>query len=259
MHEEPLVHYADPYPGGWQDILPNRARFGDSEIGRSQEGEAACLPWDYEIRREEGEVSLICRVSLAGAPLSAVKTFRLAEGESVLSLEEEVANTGEEPVRFIWTHHPAFGSPLVDERARVNLPEGARVFADAPGALDNAAGDSPREALLPDGRRKDLHRIDSRRPDGESGYFPLAGFEQGEAGIDNPHLRLRLRLEWDRSTFPCLRYWSRNDEEIYTVALEPSTSRYSDIGDCIRHGECIALDPGERHSAWLRVRFESYS
>ncbi len=271
LRTDRLTHYAEAYPGGWQDIVPNRARFGGEEVDRQREGESAGIPWEYEIRRAGADATLVCRASLPFAPLAIEKTFRLVAGEPELAVTEEVANVGEEDIHFIWTHHPAFASPLVGESARVILPEGSRAFnvlryeEEKRGGHGGSRGglealekyeEDPGEVRLAGGGRKDLSKVEPPSPNGGDCYVPLFGFREGSAGIRNPELGLRLMLSWDRETFPCLRYWSRNDDDIYTVALEPSTSRFSDIDDAIRHGDCLQLGPGERRPAWIRVRVE---
>ncbi|GIO15703.1 hypothetical protein J19TS2_52580 [Cohnella xylanilytica] len=270
LRTDRLTHYAEAYPGGWQDIVPNRARFGGREVDRQREGESAGIPWEYEIRSEGADATLVCRASLPFAPLAIEKTFRLAAGEPELVVTEEVTNVGGEDILFIWTHHPAFASPLVGESARVILPEGSKVFnvwryeeeklegGESRGALEalEKFEEEPGEVRLAGGGRKDLRKVEPPSPNGGDCYAPLFGFREGEAGIRNPALGLQLKLSWDRETFPCLRYWSRNDEDLYTVALEPSTSRFSDIDDAIRRGDCLRLGPGERRPAWIRVRVE---
>ncbi|MCC3371909.1 DUF4432 family protein [Cohnella sp. REN36] len=261
LRRSPLVHYAKPYPGGWQELLPNRARFGETDVGADREGESAGLPWDWELRREPGAVVLQCRVALAHAPFAIGKTFRLRADAPALEIEEEAANIGRTPVRFIWTHHPAFAGPLVGPLANVVLPEGSHAFDVLRYERDRSEPPSryeedPRAATLPSGRTRDLTRVEPRSPDGEAIYIALAGFAVGEAGIDNPETNLSLRLSWDAETFPCLRYWSRCDDELYTVALEPSSARFSDLEDCERYGGSLVLAPGERKKTWLRVRLD---
>ncbi|MBW7455638.1 DUF4432 family protein [Paenibacillus sepulcri] len=261
LRKDRLVHYADPYPGGWQDIIPNRARFGNREVGHQREGESCGIPWDYEIKRQEGEISLRCWVSLPYTPLSIEKTFRIRTGEPELYIAEEITNISGELVHFIWTHHPAFGSPLVDEGSQLLLPEGSRAFnmrryeQNREEPIESFEEETT-SVTLAGGKRKNLLKVDAREPGGESCYMPLFGFTHGEAGIYNPNLPFLLRLQWDSDTFPCLRYWSQNDNDMYTVALEPSSSRFSDIDDCLRYNNCITLQPGEKRPAWVNVRLE---
>ncbi|MDG0809987.1 DUF4432 family protein [Cohnella rhizosphaerae] len=264
MRNNRLMHYAEGYPGGWQEILPNRAFFdgGRQEVGREVEGESAGVPWAYAVEEDGGSrVTLRCWVTLPFTPLTVEKTLSLAAGESVLRIDERVVNVGRDDVHFIWTHHPAFGSPLVSEGAEVLLPKGSRAFnvlryerdREAPAA----SFEEPVEAVsLPSGRKKNLRMVERPVPNGEACYMPLKDLEEGLAGICQPALNVKLLLEWDHLTFPSLRYWSSNDNEWYTVALEPSTSWYSDIGDCMRHGNCISLAPQEERRFWLNVRVE---
>ncbi|RKP52941.1 DUF4432 family protein [Cohnella endophytica] len=264
LRENRLIHYADPYPGGWQEILPNRASFGNGsgEVSRREEGESAGVPWEYSIDRGDGrDVALRCRLALPYTPLTVEKTISLKAGESVLRIDERVVNTGDAPVHFIWTHHPAFGAPLVDEHSRIVLPEGAVAFnidryeqnkEQSPARFEEEIA----SVTLPSGTKKNLLRVDPRGSEGEACYVPLMGLKEGTAGIDNPSLNVGLRIDWDHEAFPCLRYWSNTDENMYTLALEPSSSWFSDIGDCMRHGNCISLKPREKKRFWLNIRVE---
>ncbi|MCD9020725.1 hypothetical protein [Cohnella silvisoli] len=75
FRENRLVHYAEGYPGGWQEIIPNRASYGSGEAGRREEGESAGVPWEYRIDRADGQsVSLRCWLALPCTPLSIEKT-----------------------------------------------------------------------------------------------------------------------------------------------------------------------------------------
>lgn len=262
LRENRLVHYAEEYPGGWQEIIPNRALFDGGEVGKDREGESAGVPWAYTIDYGEGRrVSLRCRVALPDTPLEVEKTISLSAGESVLHMAERIVNTSSGTVHLIWTHHPAFGSPLVDEHAQVIVPEGAVAFnvhryeqnRGEPLARFEEELDS---ITLPSGRKKNLLKIDPRMTNGESCYVPLKGLSKGEAGIYHPNLNVKLLLRWDREIFPCLRYWSNPDDEMYTLALEPSSSWFSDIHDCIRHGNCISLQPMEEKRFWLNIQVE---
>ncbi|RED64835.1 DUF4432 family protein [Cohnella lupini] len=257
-----LVHYAEGYPGGWQEIIPNRALFGSGEVGASEEGESAGVPWEYRIDREDGHgVSLHCRLSLPYTPLTVEKTITLKAGERAIRLTERITNRDGDVVHLIWTHHPAFGAPFIGERAKVVLPKDSIAFNVL--RYENNRSESLASfeeeitsVTLPGGKRKNLLEIDPRKADGEECYIPVRIPAEGEVGIDNPDLNVKLRLEWDRDAFPCLRYWSNNDEGKYTVALEPSTSWFSDIRDCIRHDNCISLQPMEERQFWLKIGVE---
>jgi galactose mutarotase-like enzyme len=262
LRENRLIHYAEVYPGGWQEIIPNRAFFGNGEVDRHCEGESAGVPWEYTIDQGDGQsVSLICRLALPYTPLTVEKTISLSAGESELHIAERVVNTDSDTVHFIWTHHPAFGGSLIDEHAQVIVPESSVAFNIH---RYEQNGGEPLEHFeeeitsvsLPSGNRKNLLKVDPRMKDGESCYIPLKNLNEGKAGIINPSLNVKLLLRWDHGILPCLRYWSNNDDEMYTLALEPSSSWFSDIHDCIRHGNCISLKPQEERRFWLNIRVE---
>jgi len=264
LKRDRLVHYAEAYAGGWQELVPNRALFagGREEAGAGNEGESAGVPWEYRIERDgEREVFLHCRVSLPYVPLEVEKSFSLKAGDNALRVTERVVNAGDSAVQFIWTHHPAFGSPLVGERTEVLLPDGAVAFnvhryeanPDEPLA---GFEEAPASVTLLGGGRKNLLRVEPPGKEGTDCYMPIRCPAEGEVGLYQPDLNLKVLLEWDRETFPCVRYWSNTAEGMYALALEPSSSWFSDIRDCVRHGNCIELEPGEERRFRIAVRVE---
>src|SRR5581483_6587552 len=106
-----MGRWLEAYPGGWQLLLPNG---GDECL----EGGA---PWGFH-----GEAALarwhIGDHSVAGAtlentlfpvPLHVRREFAL-DGP-VLRLVEVLTNLSGHEVEVMWSHHPAFGAPFLDE------------------------------------------------------------------------------------------------------------------------------------------------
>jgi hypothetical protein len=53
-----------------------------------------------------------------------------------LRVRERVENLSDDPVEYAWVHHPAFGSPFIDEHARLEVSARLMVTdALAPGTL----------------------------------------------------------------------------------------------------------------------------
>lgn len=257
-----LHHYAESYYGGWQDIIPNRALFRGGEVDGKHEGESAGLPWEYElIRNDPQEILLRCKISLPYAPLDIEKVFQIRSGEPKLRIYEQVMNRHTGTVHFIWTHHPAFGAPFIDESIKIVLPADCKAFnvqnyennrdEDLSAFLEEVTS-----VKLHDGSRKNLLEVPPPQLEGKGYYMPLTGLNQSIARIYNPRINLGVALSWDKSVFTSLRYWFSSNENLYTLALEPSSSIFSDIHDCIRHSNCITLKCGEQQRAWVSIGFE---
>ncbi len=127
-----MERWIEAYPGGWQLLLPNGGDECTHEGSRlGYHGEAAMVEWEVEDCRRD-QATLV--TALTTAPLSVRRTF-LVEGP-VLRITETVTNTSPEPFECMWSHHPAFGAPFVDETSRMAI--GCRtVVADdrGPGTL----------------------------------------------------------------------------------------------------------------------------
>lgn len=250
-----LKHYAEIYAGGWQEILPNRAMWEGGCITQEEEGESAGVPWDCElVENNPRRVSLRCCVRLPVTPLYIEKTFTLLKGLPVLFIREKVRYDGSGLIHFIWTHHPAFGGDFLDENARVSIPGGkafrlAAFESDRQGDISRY-GECLEKVTLPDGTKANLLEVNPSNA-GIQMYIPVKDLKEGRVELLQHKKGLGARLKWDLETFPHLRYWARSDQDVYTVALEPSSSFFSDIHDCIRYGGCVSLRAGEEKETFI--------
>jgi hypothetical protein len=148
---------------------------------------------------------------------------------------ERVTNESDEPVEYMWGHHPAFGAPLV--------APGARIGTSASAILADSTHDVPGNPLEPgtshpwpivkarDGSTLDLSVIPPASP-GRSLLGYLSGFAEGSATIENDALGLACTLSWDARLFPFAWLWQELGAiagppwlgQAYTIAIEPSTS-----------------------------------
>ena len=202
-------------------------------------GEACLLPWTITASSAVGGggteptgrpwVELSVRLQRAPVRLNR----RLSLSGSVLTLTESVTNTSPDPLEIMWSHHPAFGAPLVEPGARIT--SGARrVVADdgAPGT-DLAAGSEHQwpAATAADGPPIDLSVIPSdAMPRATFAY--LTDMDDGWFAITNPVRRLGVGLRWDAEVFEHAWFWQEMHasaghpwwREAYVCAIEPATT-----------------------------------
>lgn len=231
------------YPGGWQTVFPNAgAPSQEHGVEWGMHGEAWLASYDWTAT---GPAAVELRTDLVRSPFSIVKRVEV-DGPAV-TVTETVRNDGAEPVEVMWSHHPAFGAPLVGPATRVETA--ARTVWLDPTTPAAWPGDG-------------LDRV----PAPGSGVSRLAfldGFAEGRAGIVNDELGLRADLTWDTSLMPHAWYWLEAGgragfpwySDAYVLALEPATS-WPDAGVAgVRSttGTQVAVAPGEERTATVTL------
>lgn len=217
------------YIGGWQLILPNGgAPAAVNGVEWGFHGEACMLRWTVE---ELSSATLQASVRLTCAPLRVKRNFELDGG--TLRLTEQVTNESSEACEFMWSQHPAFGAPFIDEDCLIYI-DAAKIVADdqapgttmAPGtvhqwpAVTSITGDTKRLDVMPAQRS------------GEACLAYLSDFRSGSFAITNPRLELGVAMSWPLEVFPHAWYWIEAGAtkgfpwfgEHYTLAVEPATS-----------------------------------
>ncbi len=250
-----MTWYSEVFVGGWMDVLPHRARYREVDVPQEKSGIAATLPWAHEVAEDSGDRCAVkLKATLPVIPLAVEKTISLTKGIPEVLVEETVRNTGDAEARFTWTQHPTFGGAFLDEDVEVILPR-CTVFRPREYARERSRGLAAFEGRvddvkLPDGRTRDLRRL-APRAAREDLFVALKDLEAHQAALLNRRRSLEVRLSWDPSAFPYLRYWFRSSEDTYTVGLEPSNDCFADMDDSIAHGTFLSLAPGAAASAWI--------
>lgn len=227
--------WLERYPGGWQLLCPNGGTASPPVPGARVwgfHGEASRIPWtvtEQSSNAQTAQVQLSTR--LTRAPLRLWRQVVLDGAR--LTIHESVTNTGPDPIEIMWSHHPAFGAPLMGPSSRIET--GARsVTADdlAPGT-DLVPGErSPWPlASTVHGSDVDLSRLPpSGRPRATFAY--LHDFEEASYAISNPDIDLGVALTWDRDLFPYAWLWQELNatpgppwwRQAYVTAIEPATT-----------------------------------
>jgi galactose mutarotase-like enzyme len=262
-----ITAFMESYFGGWQTIFPNGGpSVVEAGADWSFHGEACLAPWN-EVERtiDADRVSVTFETALVRSPFQLTKQIELAGDE--LRVTETVLNDSPFPREVMWSHHPAFGPPLLDA--------GARLEADASWFAVDPDRDVPFGDLEPGSRHDwptganregaviDLGQLPgpSQRLD-RMGY--LGGFGRGRCAVVNQALPLRAELSWDESVFPYAWVWQEAHAteafpwfgRVYVLGLEPATS-YPGTGlASVREttGTQVCIEGGETRTVWLALR-----
>jgi galactose mutarotase-like enzyme len=260
------VNFLRHYPGGWQTIFPNG---GDATEVDGVEipfhGEACVAAWEWTpVSEGPGGIEVELKTTLHLTPFEITRRLHL-EGP-VLHVAETVRNLSPAAREVMWSHHPAFGAPLISGASRV---EAAAKWFRADDLRDVPAGDLEPgdESRWPVARTRagdeaDLSTLPSE--DERSDRFGyLGGFVEGRASITNPDLGLRALLTWDVGTFPFAWYWLEAHAtdgypwygRAYVFAIEPASS-YPGQGIAqvrSKTGTLLQIPAGGERSAWVAL------
>lgn len=224
-----MGRWLEAYAGGWQLLLPNG---GDECTERGAiwgfHGEASLVPWRV-LAHDQSSATL--EALLFSAPLHVLRELSL-DGP-VLRVREVATNLSTEDVEVMWSHHPAFGAPFLDESCVIHAScRTVAVDAVAPGTLLGAGTRHPWPAVTtPSGDVVDLSQVPGpSQPRSVLAY--LGDFESGYFAITNPRLGLGVGLRWPLEVFPNAWLWEEVHStrdwpwfgRAYVVAVEPAST-----------------------------------
>ncbi len=260
----PQGSFIDFYAGGWQEMLPNAGvdcNYKGASLG--VHGEVCLLPWNYRIEHNEPDcVSVAFSVRTLRTPFFIEKTLGVNDQDPVLFIEEKVRNEAQEPMDLMWGHHPALGSPFLDDSCRLYLPP-CRLRTPEQYTSPNSRLEKAQDTDWPFLMGKAGEAIDlSRIPSAEARSHDMAYMYQMQEGwyaVVNQNLRVGFGLRWDHTTFPFLWFWQlyRGGAGYpwygmnYTLALEPVSSYPPTLTEAIKAGTQVVLAEGEERSTRL--------
>jgi len=256
--------FLDNYEGAWQELFPNTL-MPCTNLGRTipMHGEVATLPWTVQLERESAEeVRIVLSVRCRQLPLTLTRSMSLSAHSSTLLIDEEVRNTSDDRVAFVWGHHPLLGPPFLDAGCRIDS-NACTVHTLAPAELATATFAPGQRSHWPYVKHVDGGNIDLRMiADANAGthdHAYLTDLERGWIEVENPRLRLAFALEWDPGVFRWLINWRPFGgshqpplEGIYGMAIEPWASQ-SNLVAAIETGDALALDGRKSLRTWLRA------
>ena len=262
--------WLEAYAGGWQEIFPNGGPtcvYKGADLGFH--GEASMTSWDAVPLPSPDSRSAAVRFStrLARSPFRIERTMSLTADRPVLLIHERITNEGDEPMDYMWGHHPAFGEPFLSGDCRIDIGAASLISDDGydppfnPMALN-------REYSWPtverDGKATDLSKVPPRdRPQALFAYFK--DFESGWYAITNTKLGLGVGLTWPVEVFPYAWFWQELSacsgypwyRAAHTMAIEPFTSYPGQgLANVMEKTKTHrVLKPGETVEAELRFVF----
>ena len=251
--------FHDYFYGGWQEVLPSAGWASEPYMGTFQglHGEVSLLPFEASIVEDTPEVvSLKTRVRTYRSPLSLERTMTLKKGIAALFIHERLVNESEAEFAIIWGHHPALGTPFLDESCQVSAPaKKVEVLAFHPNGLWLPGGDYD-FPMVPNKRTGQLQDIRQVQPKSIRSV-DVVFFKELTAGwysITNPKLGVSFGMAWDKDLFKYLWMWQvyggHNDYpwygRTYNCALEPFSS-YPPAGvpNAINNGSALILKANE--------------
>jgi hypothetical protein len=253
----PETAFLEFYPGGWQEILPNfgdACRYKGAALGLHDE--VSLLPWACTIvENHPGCVSAVFEVRCVRTPFRIRKRLTL-RGGCDLQIEEEVWNESSEEMDCTWGHHPAFGTPFLDETCRVVVPH-CRVKTQEEYVSPNSRLEQGQDCEWPrvrgrKGETIDLSRVAPRATHSHDMAY-LHGFEQGWYVLFHERLQLGFGMIWDSSVFKYLWFWQVYGGwhgypwygSSYNLGLEPCSSYPQSLTGAIAAGTQLKFAPGE--------------
>jgi hypothetical protein len=251
--------FHDYYYGGWQEVLPSAGWASEPYMGVSQglHGEASLLPFEATPLEDSPEViSLRTRVRLTRSPLALERTMSLARDKAALIIKERLVNESAAEYAIIWGHHPALGTPFLNENCVVQTTaKKVEVLAFHPNGLWEPGGDYdfPMVPNRRSGKPQDITKVLPKETRSVDVVF-FKELTEGWYAITDPKSRVGFGMAWDKSLFKYLWMWQvyggHNDYpwygRTYNVALEPFSS-YPPAGvpNAIKNGTALVLKPNQ--------------
>jgi hypothetical protein len=255
--------FFDYWTGSWFEVLPNGGPgcvYKGAELG--QFAEINNIPWDYKIIKDTvEEIQVALWVRTYRTPFILKKTLTLKSNSAALFIEEEVTNTGNQLVDFMWGHHPVIGAPFLDRTCRLWAPPSrVEVFNDEDGP-DNRMGlfQEGNWPYIKDnkGEIMDLRQIPGPESHSMDNCY-LKEFKEGWIAVTKKDIG--FGLAWDPSVFRYIWLWQALGGGVgypwygrtYNMGIEPWTSYpCAGLEEAVRRGTAMQLHPGESLHSWL--------
>src|SRR5574338_272518 len=245
--------FHDYFYGGWQESLPSAGWASEPYLGTYQglHGEVSLLPFEAVILEDTPDrVALRTRVRTYRSPLTLERTLSLERGKSALFIHEKLENESDADFAIMWGHHPALGTPFLDENCVVKTTaKNVEIVNFHPNGLWLPGGDYS-YPMVPNRRNGQLEDISLVRSAATKSVDVVIFKELAEGWylVNNSAQAAGFGMAWDEKLFPYLWMWQvyggHNDYpwygRTYNIALEPFTS-YPPAGitNAIQNGSAL--------------------
>ena len=157
---------------------------------------------------------------------------------------------------FMWASHMMLN---LEEGAELALPDGVRKIVTAL-SFDDSLGRYGDEfdwpvANLPDGRRRDLRRMQPKTARDIVKYFVKGRMPEGWCALTYPASRFTLRLDWPVERIPYLAVLPNEGgwQDLYTIFLEPATASFDRLDVARVRSECSTVKAAATYEWHLDV------
>jgi hypothetical protein len=251
--------FHDYYYGGWQEVLPSAGWASEPYMGTYQglHGEVSLLPFEAAIAEDTPEkVAIRTYVRLYRSPLTLERTMTLKRGVAALFIHERLINESAGEYAVMWGHHPAIGTPFLDDSCLVQTSATkVEILAYHKEGLWEPGGDYdfPNVKNRRTSKLQDIGRVLPI----ETKSVDIAFFKElteGWYGLTNQRRGVGFGMAWDKDLFKYLWMWQvyggHSDYpwygRAYNCALEPFTS-YPPTGikKSVENGTALTMKPGE--------------
>ncbi len=235
------------------DTFGPPAREGAEELG--QHGRASNLP-AREVSYHAGWVGEDYRLEVTGE-LRQTRVFgenillqrciSTSLGANKIRIEDTVTNEGFSPQAHMLMYHINTGFPLLGEASHLKL----EVVDTLPEDATSAKGLRDWRSFQPPTQNyQEQNFIHKPVVDGK-------GWARAE--LENPRLKLGLRLSYDASTLPYLNEWKMMGEGLYVLAIEPMNCNPIGGREAMRDRNTLPyLSAGERLNYVLEIEVLEY-
>jgi hypothetical protein len=261
----PAAPFFDHWSGGWFEVVPNggpACEYKGAALGYY--AETINVPWEYQILEDSPErVCVGLWVKTYRTPFLLQKTLTLETGKPALLIQERLTNQGNEPVEFMWGHHPVIGAPFLDESCWLSAPPCTVEVMDAEDGPDYRMG-LHQVGQWPIIRDRQGCPLDLRCVPPSAGRTMdncyLRDFKEGWIAISNRNRGAGFGLAWDVEVFRSIWLWQALGGGLgypwygrtNNLGLEPWTS-YPCVGlaEAVQRGTAARLGAGQSLDAWI--------
>lgn len=174
-------------------------------------------------------------------------------GENRLEIRDRVTNVGFAPAPHMHLYHINFGWPLLDEHARIGLPEGTV----APREADLVVEDLDRWQGPEVGFAERVYYRENMKAENDGlarasvhqPAFPVPGTGGG--------VPVTVELSWDPTLLPVLVQWRMPGAGVYGLGLEPGNCHVEGRVAERERGTLVTLEPGESRDYTVSVTVQS--